>query len=184
LKKARAVFHGSLHGEGDRDERASSGGQFVKIRSKKDLYAGLMFIAAAFVFVGVAKGWIAGTGYPMGTAVRMGPAYFPVVLGAILGALGLIIAARGFFLDDEAPRQTRWRILALILIGVAAFGILIGPLNAGAVVASIAVVFISASAGHEFKWLESIIEAVLLSIFTVLVFHHGLGLPFKIWPWS
>lgn len=154
------------------------------IRSKKDLYAGLMFIAFGFIFMGVARGWIAGDGYPMGTAVRMGPAYFPTILGGLLMALGAIIAARGFLLDDDPPRKTQWRIMGLVLLGVALFGIVIGPLNWGAVAASAVVVFVSASAGHEFRWKEALIEAALLSVFVVLVFYYGLGLPFKIWPWS
>ncbi len=156
----------------------------MNIRSKKDLYAGLMFVVFGLIFVAVAKGWIAGQGYPMGTAVRMGPAYFPTILGGLLMALGAIIMSRGFFLDDDAPRPTQWRIMGLILAAVALFGIVIGPLDAGAVAASAVVVFVSAWAGHEFRWKEALIEAALLSIFVVLVFYYGLGLPFKIWPWS
>jgi len=156
----------------------------VNIRSKKDLYAGLMFIAFGAIFVAVANGWIAGQGYPMGTAVRMGPAYFPTILGAILLVLGLIIASRGFFIDDEAPRKTQWRIMGLVLLAVGLFGVIIGPLNWGAVAASAVCIFVAASAGHEFNWKEAVVEAILLSIFVVLVFYYGLGLPFKIWPWS
>jgi hypothetical protein len=74
--------------------------------------------------------------------------------------------------------------MGLILGSVAAFGIIIGPLNLGVVLATIALVIMSAMGGWEFKWKEAIINAVVLSITVPLVFYYGLGLPFKIFPWS
>jgi hypothetical protein len=150
----------------------------MKIRAPKDFYAGLMFIVIGVIFLYGAKS------YPMGTAVRMGPAYFPSILGGILAVLGLIIFVQAFVTDGEQPRKVQWRPMGLILGSVAAFGIIIGPLNLGVVLATIALVIMSAMGGWEFKWKEAIINAVVLSITVPLVFYYGLGLPFKIFPWS
>jgi putative tricarboxylic transport membrane protein len=150
----------------------------MKIRAPKDFYAGLMFIVIGVIFLYGAKS------YPMGTAVRMGPAYFPSILGGILAILGLIVFVQGFLADGEQPRKVQWRPMGLILGSVAAFGIIIGPLNLGVVLATIALVIMSAMGGWEFKWKEAIINAVVLSITVPLVFYYGLGLPFKIFPWS
>jgi uncharacterized membrane protein YhhN len=137
-----------------------------------------MFMAIGSVFYFVSKN------FPMGTAVRMGPAYFPSILGALLMLLGTIVFVKAFFTDGEAPRKTQWFPMLMILGSVVAFSIIIGPLNLGVVVATIVLVIMSAAGGYEFKWKEAIISAVVLSITVPLVFYYGLGLPFKIFPWS
>src|ERR1019366_7307584 len=92
----------------------------LKIRSMKDFSAGLMFIIAGAMFA------IGANQYPMGTAVRMGPAYFPSVLGWILVALGVIVFVRSFYTEDEeAMRKTNYRPLLLIVGSVFVFGYLL-----------------------------------------------------------
>jgi len=150
----------------------------MKIRAPKDFWAGLMFVGIGFVFFYFSKQ------FPMGTAVRMGPAYFPSILGGLLILLGLIIFAKAFLFDGEPPRKTQWFPMLMILGSVVAFAIIIGPLNLGIVAATIAVVIISAAGGYEFKWKEAIISAIVLAITVPAIFHYGLGLPFKIFPWS
>ena len=127
----------------------------MKIRARKDFNAGLMFIVIGALFLIIAAGvpGIASLpGYSMGTAVRMGPAYFPTILGGILVALGLIVFLRGFAADDEPPATTRWRPLLWILGSVMLFGVLVG--TAGIIVATFAVVMVCAFGGHEFYWKE------------------------------
>lgn len=150
----------------------------MKIRALKDLYSGLMFIGIGSVFFFGAKQ------YPMGTAVRMGPAYFPTILGALLIFLGLIIFIRAFLVDGERPTKTQWPPMLLILSSVLSFGIIIGPLNLGVVAATLTLVIMAAYGGYEFKWKEAIISAVVLAITVPAIFYYGLGLPFKIFPWS
>ena len=149
----------------------------MAIKSPKDFWAGVMFIA-----FGCGMAAIALTNYQMGTAVRMGPAYFPVLLGAILGALGLILFARSFALKGPAVPQFHFRPLLFILAACLAFGYFLKPL--GLIGAVLLVVFISAFGGHEFKWKEVAILYVALIIFSILVFVKGLTLPFPICPSS
>jgi hypothetical protein len=63
----------------------------MKIRNQKDFWAGLMFLAFGLGFAIIARN------YQMGTAVRMGPAYFPTVLGGLMAVLGAIVLVRSFF---------------------------------------------------------------------------------------
>jgi len=162
----------------------------MKIKSQQDWWAGWMFIAFGLFFILVAAGTpeflnnMVGSklipGYQMGSSVRMGPAYFPVVLGGILAALGLLVLIDSLVEDGENVAQFHFRPLIFIAISSLAFAYLLKPL--GLVLASIALVFISAYGGHEFKWKEVAIMSVVLVIFSVLVFVKGLSLPFPVCP--
>lgn len=150
----------------------------LKIKSKKDFNAGLMFIAIGLVFA------LGALNYPMGSALRMGPAYFPSVLGWMLVVLGAIVFFDSFFLTDVAPRPTKWRGLFWILGSVMVFGWLAGPLNGGLIAACLALMMMSAYGGSEFRWKEATISGVFLTVASVGIFYYGLGLPFRLWPWS
>ena len=147
----------------------------MKIKSPQDFWAGLMFIVFGVFFVVVALLY-----YQMGSAVRMGPAYFPVVLGGMLAALGAIVLVDSLVLEGPSVAKFHFRPLLFIAASSLAFAYLLKPL--GLVVASAALVFISAYGGHEFKWKEVAILSVLLVIFSVLVFVKALVLPFPICP--
>ncbi len=162
----------------------------MKIKSQQDWWAGLMFIAFGLFFIVVALGTPAffdqmvGTrlipGYQMGSSVRMGPAYFPVVLGGMLAGLGLLVLFDS--LVEAGPKVAKFHFRPLLFIAVSslAFAYLLKPL--GLVLASVVLVFISAFGGHEFKWKEVAIMSVVLVVFSVLVFVKGLSLPFPICP--
>jgi len=162
----------------------------VKIKSQQDWWAGWMFIAFGVFFIIVALGTpefidkIVGTrlipGYQMGSSVRMGPAYFPVVLGGLLAVLGLLVLFDSIVEDGPKVAKFHFRPLLFIAVSSLAFAYLLKPL--GLVLASIALVFISAYGGHEFKWKEVAIMSVVLVIFSVLVFVKALALPFPICP--
>lgn len=146
-------------------------------RDRKDFNAGIMYMVLGGFFAAWAQN------YPMGSAVRMGPAYFPTMLGTLLAALGLIVFVRSFFPHEvEPPSKTHWRPLLGILGAVWAFGILIGP--AGLVIAAAVMMFLSSFGGWDFRWKEQLINAVFMTATTVGIFYYGLGLPFKLWPWS
>ncbi len=147
----------------------------MKIKSPRDFWAGLMFLGIGLFFTVWAL-----ANYQMGTAVRMGPAYFPAVLGGLLAFLGVLTLLES--LASEGPPVAKFKYRPLILISVAcvAYGYLMKPL--GLVLATAALVFISALGGHEFKWKEVVILYALLIVFSVLVFVKGLTLPFPICP--
>lgn len=147
----------------------------MRIKSPKDFWAGLMFITFGLF----AAGW-ALANYQMGTAVRMGPAYFPAVLGGLLALLGLITLVESFAIDGPPVPNLNLRPLLLICAGSVVYGYLMKP--GGLIIATVALVFISAYGGHEFKWKEVAILSLALVIFSILVFVKGLTLPFPICP--
>lgn len=126
---------------------------------------------------------IIGRDYPMGTAGRMGPAYFPTVLGGLLALIGLAAIVRSFFREAEEPiGKFAIKETILILTGVILFASLIR--GAGMVVSVIAIVLVSALASTKFQWKGGFVLAAGLSIFAVLVFVKLLGLPIPIFgPW-
>ena len=147
----------------------------MKIKSPKDFWSGVMFIVSGLFFAVWAKEF-----YQMGTAVRMGPAYFPFVLGGLLTALGLIVLLGSLATQGPPVPKFHFRPLVLITVAIVLYGYLMKPL--GLVLATAALVYVSALGGHEFKWKEVTVLFVILIIFSVLVFVKGLTLPFPLWP--
>lgn len=146
----------------------------IQIRNPRDFYAGLLFL-----FFGVVATWFA-RDYPMGSALRMGPGYFPMVLGVMLLALGAVTCATGLAMRGEAVERMRARPLLLILAAVGSFALAIEP--AGIVVATVLSAALAAAASSESRAGEFAILVVVLLALAVGVFTYGLGLPFKLMP--
>ena len=147
----------------------------MKIKSPQDFWAGLMFIGFGLFFAIVAL-----VNYQMGSAVRMGPAYFPTVLGGLLAFLGAIVMFNSFVVTGPNVAKFHFRPLLFVMVSSLAFAYLLKPL--GLVLATIALIFVSAYGGHEFKWKEVAILSAVLVVLSVVVFVKGLTLPFPICP--
>lgn len=146
------------------------------IRHPKDFWTGCIFLTIGLAAV------IIGLDYPMGTAGRMGPAYFPTVLGGLLTLIGAAALVRSFVRVGEPVGKIHLKELALILGAVLLFGFLMR--GAGLVPAVIVIVMLSAFASTMFTWRASIILAIGLAVFAVVVFVKLLGLPLPILgPW-
>ena len=147
----------------------------MKIKSPKDFWAGVMFIAFGVFFCVWAVIY-----YQMGTAVRMGPAYFPAVLGGLLAVLGFFVLLGSFAIEGPPVPAFAFRPLILISVACVLYGYLMKPL--GLVGTTAALVYISALGGHEFRWKEVTVLYIILILFSWLVFVKGLTLPFPMWP--
>lgn len=146
------------------------------IRHPKDFWTGIIFL-----FFGLAA-IIIGLDYPMGTAGRMGPAYFPTVLGGLLALVGAVGVIRSFLRPGEAISKFHLKELFLILTAVILFGFLMR--NAGLVPAVLVLVLLAAYASPKFTWGASLALAIGLATFAVIVFVKLLGLPMPILgPW-
>ena len=141
-------------------------------RNNKDIFAGLMFI-----LTGLGAMWMA-QDYPMGTALRMGPGYFPIVLSGIMILGGLYIMGLGVRSNEKI--QGNWSLRALIVLPIATvlFGYLME--EAGFIVAIAVLIIVSAAAGKEFKWGEILLLTIGLTIASVAGFIYGLGLPYPL----
>lgn len=149
----------------------------MKIKSQKDFWAGLMFIA-----VGIAFAWGASS-YSFGSSARPGPGYFPFGLGILLALLGALVLMGALTIeteDGEPVGRIGWRPLLTIVGSVALFGVLLPWL--GMLVALPVLVITSALAGDEFHWLEALVNSVVLTALSYAIFSWGLGLTIPVWP--
>ena len=146
----------------------------MRIRSQSDFWCGLLFVAiAAIVLV------MAGQ-YRLGTAARMGPAYFPTLLGGLLLLLGLALAIPALFKDGETFPKLHWRPLLMVLLSIAAFGLALEYL--GFAVAVAALVVVASMADPDLRPLETAGLAVFLVVFSIGLFVGLLGVPLSLWP--
>lgn len=146
------------------------------IRSTKDFWTGLIYI-----FFGVSAILIA-RDYSMGTGVKMGPAYFPTILGGLLSAIGAIAVIRSFIVPGTPISAFTFKGLILVSVSTLVFGFVVR--GAGLAVALPLLIFISAIASTRFRWRPTLVMAVVLTIFCAVVFVKGLGIPLPIiGPW-
>jgi hypothetical protein len=144
----------------------------VGIRDPKDFWAGLLFVAAAGAAV------VYGRELAFGTATKMGPGYFPTVLGGILALIGLALVGRGFVVRGERLTGFAVRPLVLVLGTTVLFGLI--ARGAGLVPALLVLVMLSAGASRLVRWRAAVVLAVGLSVFSAVVFVRLLGLPIPI----
>ena len=149
----------------------------MKIKSQKDFWSGLMFIAAGVGFA------IGATNYSFGTSARPGPGYFPFGLGILLAVLGAMVLFKALTIESEGgdPVGTiGWKPLLLIVLGVVVFGLALPRL--GMILSLPILIMISSLAGDEFKLKEVIINIIILTLGSWLVFIKGLNLVIPLWP--
>jgi hypothetical protein len=146
----------------------------MNIRAPKDFWSGIMFIGFAAVAMLTARG------YSLGSAGRMGPGYFPMMLGGALGVLGLVLVVRSLVIEGETVGRLRLLPLLVIALGVCLFGLAIEPL--GLLIALIVATGVTAFASRESRPLEVAALALVLAIFSVAVFVLALRLPLPLWP--
>jgi len=149
----------------------------VKIKSQRDFWSGVMFIA-----VGAAFAWGA-TEYSFGSSARPGPGYFPFGLGILLALLGALTTFEALTIetdDGEPIGGVAWKPLLIIVGATVMFGVLLPRL--GMAISLPLLVIVSAMAGDEFHWGEAIANAAILTVGSWLVFIYGLGLTIPLWP--
>lgn len=157
----------------------------MRIKSQKDFFAGLMFMV-----VGIAFAWGA-TNYNIGEGARMGPGYFPLMLGILLALIGVFIVFEAMVVeteDGEKIGKAAWKPLVFIIGANLIFGICIGGLPKigvpalGLIVGIYALTFVAALAGDEFKAKEVAVLATVLALLSYVAFILLLKLQFPVWP--
>ena len=144
----------------------------LNLRNNKDVWAGVMLIGIGAAAMLIARN------YPFGTALRMGPGYFPVVLGALLIVFGLAIFAYGLRAREEITGSWSLRALIILPLSLILFGVLMQ--YAGFVPALMVLIFGSATANTEFRFVEVLLFSIGLTALSVAVFVWGLGLPYPL----
>ena len=144
----------------------------ASIRNPQDFWAGVIFVVVGLAAV------VLGRDHPMGTTMRMGPAYFPTVLGLLLALIGLALLLRALVLAGLPVGQFTFGKPAFVLGSNVLFGLLLRPL--GLVVAVVALVLVSAYASEKFRWPAALALAAGLAIGSAIAFVRLLGLPIPI----
>jgi hypothetical protein len=148
----------------------------MRIKSQVDFWGGLLFVGFGLLAILVARD------YPMGSAMRMGPGYFPTYIGLALVAIGAWIAADGFRIEGERIGGFPWRAILLLSAGFSTFAWSID--NLGFIPALAIVVLTTSLAGPEFRWKEVLLEMVVLIAGCWAIFIYGLELPFPLFWFS
>ncbi len=144
-------------------------------RDSTDLIGGLFLTALGLFFVIYAQR------YSMGTLNRMGPAYFPIALGAVLAFLGLLIAVPAWFRAGVGP-EVNWKTLFIVIGSVVLFGATLQTM--GLVFACMTTLLVASLADNDISWRERAILMVSVPPIIYLIFIFGLGMTVPVWPWS
>jgi hypothetical protein len=148
----------------------------VSIRSPRDLWSGLLYIIFGLSAV------VIGREYGMGSALKMGPAYFPTLLGWLLAVIGAISVIRGFVIRGTPVGGFAIKGLLMIIGATLLFGFTVR--GAGLAIALPILIIVSAAASSRFRWKTTLLMAAGLTLFCVLVFLKGLGVPLPVvGPW-
>lgn len=157
----------------------------MRIKSQKDFFAGLVFLVA-----GIAFAWGA-TNYTIGEGSRMGPGYFPLMLGVLLGLIGIFIVFGALVVEAEGGDPVgaiAWKPLVFVISSNVVFGLSLGGLPKiglpalGLIAGIYALVFVACLAGDRFSAKESTILATVLAVLSYLAFIVLLKLQFPVWP--
>lgn len=146
-------------------------------RAISDLLAGLAFVGFGLAFS------VGATAYEIGTALRMGPGYFPLVLGGLLVLLGILIIAKGFIAGEGADlSRVAWRAAALIVGALLLFGATIRGL--GVVPSVFLTALLAGFSGHRTGVVAPVVIAAALTVTCVVIFIVALQLPLRLLgPW-
>lgn len=144
----------------------------MSIKSPKDFWAGLLYIAFGAGALVIARE------YGMGTAFKMGAGYFPTVLGGLLVLIGVVSVIRSFIQPGTPIGSFPWKALLLVVGSSLVFGFVLR--GAGLVIAVPVFVILSAAASIHFRWAPTLALATGLAVFCVFVFLKGLGVPLPV----
>jgi hypothetical protein len=138
--------------------------------NNRDFFAGLVYIGLGAV------GMIIALDYPFGSALRMGPGYFPTVLGGMMVAFGVAVLLMG--VKNNEKIKGNWSIRALIVLPISSvvFGYVME--HVGFIPALALLIPLAAASGNEFKWKEVIPLTIGLIVISLAIFIWGLGLPY------
>jgi hypothetical protein len=148
----------------------------MKLRNHKDFWAGIMFLVFGVLFMFWSRT------YQLGTAAKMGPGYFPTMLGGIMAFLGFVILLGAFSRSNAEERVSRFGLkeIFLVLLGVTSFALLLNHL--GMMLSIIIMTFIAASASHEFRFKETLINSIVMCFLAYACFVYGLEVQMPTWP--
>ena len=169
----------------------------MKIKSERDFWSGLMFIAIGVIFAIGATNYSMGPACPAGApcstslwarmsqlSAHPGAGYFPLGLSVLLAILGAIVLFKSLTIESEGGDPVgafAWRPLIVIVAAIAVFGAMLEPL--GMLVSIPVLIVLTSLASDEFRWRGVLISAVVLTVASWAIFVLGLKLTIPVLPW-
>ncbi|HET7835633.1 MAG TPA: tripartite tricarboxylate transporter TctB family protein [Variovorax sp.] len=157
----------------------------MRIKSQADFYSGIMFAAIGAAFA------VGATTYNIGDGARMGPGYFPLMLGILLALLGAAVMFQSLVvetIDGDPIGKWAWKPLFFVIAANLAFGVLLGGLPSigvpamGMIIAIYALTIISSLAGEHFKLRDVLVLSTILAAGSYVAFIWALKLQIQVWP--
>jgi len=149
----------------------------LKIKSQRDFFSGLMFIAVGVIFA------VGATNYSMGSSAKPGAGYFPLILSVLMAILGAVVLFKSLTIETEGGDPVgdiAWKPLLIIVVSIAVFGVALPRL--GMFLTIPLLILMVSTAGGEFSWKGALISSVVLTGFSWLVFIWGLNLTIPLKP--
>ena len=148
------------------------------IKNQQNFWSGLMFMGIGIFFAVISM-----FKYQIGSAARMGPGYFRLVLWLLLLVLGAIVAISGLkgqYSEENDVEKFDWDILVLFIGSIILSALMLE--NLGLYISIIGLVLFSSLASHEFSFKVALMTAICMVIFCHFAFVKGLGLIFPLYP--
>jgi len=145
----------------------------LRVKSPQNLGAAVIFTGLALV------GLVYGRDLPFGSAAKMGPGFFPTILSLLILGIGLLNAFMAFTLEGPEIEKPHWRPLTFVCAAMMIFGLVINYI--GLALSAALLTFIAAGARSDARWREVAVLAVVLGVFSVLLFVYGLGQSMPAW---
>lgn len=154
----------------------------LRVKNPRDLWCGLLFIALGALAVFLSRNYV------RGTALEMGPGYFPTWIGIILIGFGVVIGSLAFRLDDTGGESLAWKDWAfrpwLVTVGAIVVYALMMDADVGFVPSLFLLVVGSSLAHKDIRIVETLVLATCVTAGAVLIFVYGIELPYRLFWWS
>jgi hypothetical protein len=181
VSRAREI-RGKLNGQSVRIKTQGGGTVRLKIKNPQDFWCGILFIALGALAIYLARD------YEMGSALRMGPGYFPTWLGGILIGFGVVIGGLAFRIEGEDNQGLglgEWALRPwLVLTATLALFAVLMEADFGFVPSLIVLIIGCAFAHKDVHWRETLLLSICVTAGAVAIFSYGLGMPYPLFWWS
>ncbi len=173
--------------EGKKAARSAGGFQF-KVRGPRDFYGGLVLIGLAIIAL-MASSDLAGS-----HGFAFGPGTAPRMFAVLLVVVGGVVALTGLFIDGPKIEKFAFKGPAFVVVAIVLFASLIRGISLeyiglpvqipafGLVISTFVAFMVSIMGSAEMRWVESLLAAVGMTVFCVILFTYLLALPFQLWP--
>ena len=154
----------------------------LRIKNPQDLWSGIFFVALGVLAIYLSHA------YPRGSALEMGPGYFPMWLGGIMIGFGVVIGALAFKLEGDPNetaefRQWAFRPWIVLTVALSVYAVLMDA-DVGFVPSLVVLIIGCALAHKDVRWRETLVLSVVVTAGAVAIFSYGLGLPYPLFWWD